>query len=85
MQRFVLTLDLVDDPGLIERYLEAHRNIWPEIPAGIREVGIIGMDIYRDGNRLVMIMQMPDSIDRKMAPDEPDIRTPFSTQHLQQQ
>ncbi|MCX4260421.1 MAG: L-rhamnose mutarotase [Muribaculaceae bacterium] len=67
MQRFVLTLDLVDDPGLIERYLEAHRNIWPEIPAGIREVGITGMDIYRDGNRLVMIMQMPDSIDRDAA------------------
>ena len=67
MQRFVLTLDLVDDPGLIERYLEAHRNIWPEIPADIREVGITGMDIYRDGNRLVMIMQMPDSIDRDAA------------------
>ena len=25
------------------------------------------MDIYRDGNRLVMIMQMPDSIDRDAA------------------
>ena len=67
MQRFVLTLDLVDDPGLIVRYLEAHRNIWTEIPEGIREVGITGMDIYRDGNRLVMIMQMPDSIDRDAA------------------
>lgn len=67
MQRFIQTLDLVDDPALIEQYLEAHRHVWPEITDGIRAVGIERMDIYRLGNRLVMVLEMPDSVNREEA------------------
>ncbi len=67
MQRFIQTLDLVDDPGLIEFYLDAHDNIWPEIVEGIKSVGITRMDIYRDGTRLVMVVEMPDDVDREAA------------------
>lgn len=69
MQRFVRTLDLVDDPKLIEFYVNAHKpeNFWPEIAAGIKEVGIERMDIYRDGTRLVMILEMPDDVDKDKA------------------
>lgn len=63
----VQTLDLVDDPELIEFYLEAHRNIWPEIPAGIREVGITRMDIFRDQTRLVMLLELAPNVDRDAA------------------
>lgn len=62
---YVQTLDLENDPGLIEFYLNAHHpeNIWPEIPAGIREVGITGMKIFRLGTRMVMLVETPDNFD----------------------
>ncbi len=62
---YIQTLDLVDDPQLIDFYVDAHRSdkIWPEIVAGIKEVGITRMDIYRDGTRLVMVLEMPEDLD----------------------
>lgn len=59
VKRYVQTLDLKDDPDLIERYKRAHSQaeFWPEIMAGIREVGILEMDIYLRGNRLMMIVE----------------------------
>ena len=36
---------------------------WPEIQAGIREVGILEMDIYILGTRLVMIVETPLDFD----------------------
>lgn len=65
MQRFVQTLDLYDDAELIAQYVDVHRTdrIWPEITAGIKQVGITAMDIYRLGTRLVMIVELPDDVD----------------------
>ncbi len=64
-QRFCLTLDLVDDPEKIAQYRKAHSPevIWPEIVAGIKEVGITLMDIYLLGTRMFMILELPDDID----------------------
>ena len=56
MKRYCQTLELRDDPDLIEKYVEAHAHVWPEVQAGIREVGILDMQIYRLGTRLFMIM-----------------------------
>lgn len=67
MQRFIQTLDLVDNPEAIEKYEEAHRSVWPEITDGIKAVGITRMDIYRLGNRMVMVLEMPDDVDRDAA------------------
>lgn len=65
MKRFCLTLDLKDDPELIARYEQYHQagNIWPEIIGGIRTCGIEVMDIYRAGNRLMMILETGDDFD----------------------
>lgn len=63
MQTFVKILRLTDSPQLINGYVEAHKNIWPEIPAGILQAGITRMDIYLDGNTAVMIMELPDGAD----------------------
>ena len=63
MKRYCQTLELRDDPGLIEKYCEAHAHVWPEIQAGIREVGILDMQIYRLGTRLFMIMDTVDDFD----------------------
>ncbi|MCD2421866.1 L-rhamnose mutarotase [Niabella pedocola] len=65
MKRFCLTLDLKDDPELIGRYDAHHREdqVWPEIISGIRSCGMHTMDIYRAGNRLVMILETADDFD----------------------
>lgn len=70
-QRFCLTLDLKDDSTLIKEYKYWHmeEHIWPEIPKGIREVGILDMEIYLLGTRLFMIMETKEGFDfdRQMA------------------
>jgi len=63
MKRYCQTLTLVDDPEMIERYCEAHAHVWPEIQAGIREVGILDMQIYRLGCQLFMICDTTDDFD----------------------
>jgi L-rhamnose mutarotase len=54
--RSVLAVDLKDDPGLIERYKAHHRDVWPEVRASLRRAGIVNMDIYLLGRRLVMVV-----------------------------
>ena len=63
MKRYCQTLILVDNPEMIEKYVEAHKHVWPEIIAGQREVGILDMQIYRKGRSLFMIMDTVDNFD----------------------
>ena len=63
MNRFCQTLQLVANPEMVERYLEAHRHVWPEIIAGQREVGILSMQIFRHDRQLFMIMDTVDDFD----------------------
>jgi len=64
-KRYCLTLDLKDDAGLIGEYRYWHESdhIWPEIPRGIRDVGILDMEIYLLGRRLFMIMETEPGFD----------------------
>ena len=57
-----LALDLKDDPKLIARYEAFHREVWPDVIRHIREHGVTGMEIYRLGTRLFMIMETDDAI-----------------------
>lgn len=57
MQKYCFTLDLVDDPQLINEYKTYHQNVWPEIKKSIMDAGIINMEIYLLGNRLFMLME----------------------------
>jgi L-rhamnose mutarotase len=65
MKRFCLSLDLKDDPALVEEYKRWHQpeHIWPEIPTGIRAVGITEMEIYLLGTRLFMIIEASEEFD----------------------
>ena len=45
MKRYCQTLDLYDDKELIEAYVAEHAHVWEEVKAGIREVGIVDMQI----------------------------------------
>jgi len=61
MQRYCLTLDLRDDPKLIEEYKRYHQHVWPEITKSIRDSGIADMEIYLLGTRMFMVMEVNDS------------------------
>jgi L-rhamnose mutarotase len=60
LKRYCLTLDLYDDPELIQGYEEWHKKVWPEILDSIFSSGILDMKIYRISNRLFMIMDVTD-------------------------
>ena len=62
-KRFCKTLTLEDDPQLITDYKKVHAPdaVWPEITQGMMDVGILDMEIYIVGTRLIMIMDtVPD-------------------------
>jgi len=48
---------------MIEKYVEAHAHVWPEVIQGQREVGILSMQIYSHGRSLFMIMDTVDDFD----------------------
>ena len=61
VKRYCQTLDLRDNAELIAEYRRRHgkENVWPEVLKGIREVGILEMEIYILGTRLFMIVETP--------------------------
>ena len=65
-KRYVQTMDLKsDDNEIIRRYREAHdkEHFWTEIGRGIKAVGILEMEVYIQGTRLVMIVDAPADFD----------------------
>ena len=65
MKRYVQFLEISDDPELMAQYRKWHSEEyhWKEIRDGIREVGILEMELYMLGNRLVMIVDAPADFD----------------------
>lgn len=63
MKRYCQTLTLIDNPEMIQKYVEAHKNVWPEVIEGQQEVGILDMQIYRKGRTLFMICDTVDDFD----------------------
>ena len=70
-KRYVQMLDICDDPQLIAQYRKWHSEeySWKEIRDGIRQVGILEMEIYILGNHLVMIVDAPADFDWPSAMD----------------
>ncbi len=64
-KRYVQVMDLKNDSELIRRYREAHdkEHFWREIGQGIKEVGILEMEVYIKDNHLVMIVDAPLDFD----------------------
>lgn len=64
-KRYVQRLDLISDEDAIRIYRKLHSKEfhWKEIRDGIREVGILEMEIYISGNRLVMVVDTPVDFD----------------------
>lgn len=69
IKRFVQTLTLNSNEEARREYIKWHspEHNWKEIRNGIREVGIIEMEIYILGNTLVMIVDTPEDFDWEKA------------------
>lgn len=68
-KRYYQTLDLKQDAYLIEMYKERHseKYYWKEVGEGIRNVGILEMDIYQYKERLIMVVETALDFDWDMA------------------
>ncbi|WP_114788819.1 L-rhamnose mutarotase [Niabella yanshanensis] len=66
-KRFYFALDLKDDPALITEYERWHKkeNSWPEVIQSIKDAGIANMEIYRTGNRLIMVIETTENYDHE--------------------
>jgi L-rhamnose mutarotase len=63
----VLTVNLKNEPGVIETYRRYHRDVWPEVQNSLRQHGVMRMDIHLLGRQLVMVVEMLDGLDYRIA------------------
>lgn len=68
-KRYCKTMKLRNDAALIVAYKKAHAKgaAWPEITQGMKEVGILDMEIYLLGTTLFMIMDTVADFDHDKA------------------
>jgi len=68
-KRYCKTLELENNPKLIEEYKRLHAlgAAWLEVTAGAKEVGIINLEIYITGTILFMIMETVADFDHDQA------------------
>ena len=69
-RRLVFALDLIDDAAVIAAYEARHvpGAVWPEVVRDIRLRGYLDMEIWRTGDRLVMIAEVSDDFPRNSDP-----------------
>ena len=60
IRRYCLTLDLKNDPELIREYRRHHEAVWPEVQDSLRRAGILDLELYLLGTRLVMILEVDE-------------------------
>ena len=61
MKRYCFALDLINDNILINRYIEYHKEVWPEILDSLTDSGIIEAEIYYVYDRLFLMIDTNDS------------------------
>jgi L-rhamnose mutarotase len=47
-------------PDRIDAYVEAHRNVWPELLIALRDAGIRNYTIFREGNEMFGYFESDD-------------------------
>ena len=62
-EEYVFAVQLVDDKIKIQEYLDYHYKIWPEVEAGFQKAGYKNIRLYRFGNYISMIVQVPRGSD----------------------
>jgi L-rhamnose mutarotase len=47
-------------PDKVDEYVEAHRNVWPEMLTALRDAGIRNYTIFRNGNEMFGYFESDD-------------------------
>ena len=70
--RRCFALDLKDDPALIAEYEARHAPgaVWPEVLAHLAAQGFESMEIWRAGDRLLMVAEVAPDFPRPVATPE---------------
>ena len=63
MRSLALTLNLKDDPAVIQAYRDYHANAWPEVVGALQAVGVHQMRIWLLGRRLFMVADVADDFE----------------------
>lgn len=71
-KRYFQTLDLKNDLNLIDMYKQRHQKefYWEEVGRGIREIGILDMEIFIYEEHLVMVVETPLDFDWRKSFDK---------------
>lgn len=62
-EEHVFAVRLVEDSSMVEKYLNYHKNIWPEVEAGFKKAGYENIRLYHYENYLSMIVKIPKGSD----------------------
>lgn len=65
VKRYCQYLEITDNPEIIRQYKECHNeeNHWKDVRDGIRQVGILEMEMYISGNKVFMIVETEPDFD----------------------
>lgn len=68
-KRYCKCIELKDDSHLVEEYKKLHGigEAWPEITNGMKQVGILDMEIYIHSTTLFMIMDTKEEFNHEEA------------------
>ncbi|MCM8526734.1 MAG: L-rhamnose mutarotase [Lentisphaeraceae bacterium] len=66
MKSLAYTVNLKGNCEIIQKYIDHHANVWPEVSQALKEVGILDMKIFILGRRLFMYCEVTDSFDPKV-------------------
>jgi L-rhamnose mutarotase len=74
VRRVCFALDLIDDAALIGEYEARHAPgaVWSAVAAHIRAQGVEAMEIWRTGDRMVMIAEVAADYPR-LVPEPPEV------------
>ena len=62
-EEIVFGVRLVEDSAMVEKYLNYHRNMWPEVEKSFKIAGYNNIRLYRYGNYITMIVKVPKGSD----------------------
>ena len=63
MKQIALSLNLKDDPAVIDSYKKYHEDVWPDVKQSLHAVGVHQMKIWLVGRRLVMVIDVDDEFE----------------------
>ena len=62
-------------PDKIDEYVEAHRNVWPDMLAALRDAGVRNYTIFRSGNKVFGYFESDDLESAAMYMEAQEVNT----------